>query len=425
MKKILSVCLAGCALCAALAGCDGGETQSGTQIELKTVEEVLEQTPAEDLVGRNDIRQFTTPFYETQIQYNEGFLLREDGQGGTLPVKLMFPAAYVLEVRSNDLKTLYEYGKDYLVEDGQLVIPEGSAIVPVPDSEFFLSDAENAEWIYNANAGEDEGRAVTTDRFVLYPYRYVVTYIRTEQYSGKTAPSKGKQLTHFSQKIADKEDITMLYVGDSIGEGAGVSGEFLNLVEMTRSGIEARSESKVELSNCSVGGIDSLEFMNLINGLYDKINPGILDNAKQKLRLMEQKKGFADIVFIALGANDSAADRSADLFKLHIGFLIDYFRKANPDVSIVLVSSMEISNKIRKNREDDKRDLRLHDLGEYAKVLAELEQEYTNIALADVHTVQSSVLEKKYLEDVIADNLNHPTDYMSRLYAQTLLKTIF
>lgn len=194
MKKILSVCLAGCALCAALVGCDGGETQSGTQIELKTVEEVLEQTPAEDLVGRNDIRQFTTPFYETQIQYNEGFLLREDGQGGTLPVKLMFPAAYVLEVRSNDLKTLYEYGKDYLVEDGQLVIPEGSAIVPIPDSEFFLSDAENAEWIYNANAGEDEGRRRNDGPFRavsvqicrhLYPHRAV--FGENGAFKGRTA----------------------------------------------------------------------------------------------------------------------------------------------------------------------------------------------------------------------------------------------
>ena len=407
-----------------LAGC-APETTKNEGIELKMVEEVLEETPEEDLVGRNDIWQFTTPFYKSQIQYNEGFLLRENGKGGTLPVKLMFPAAYVLEVRSNDLKTVYEREKDYRVENGELVIPQGSAIVPVPHDEFFLPEGTDSEWVYNDRAGEDEGRAVTTDRFVLYEYRYVVTYIRTEQYDGNQVASKGEKLTHFAQKLENGENITMLYVGDSIGEGAGISGEFPNLVEMTRLGIEARSESSVDLYNCSVGGIDSLEFMNLINGLYDTINPNILQNAKQKYSVMDQKKGFADIVFIALGANDSAAGRTSDLFKLHIGFLIDYFRAANPDVSVVLVSSMEISDKIRKNTAEDKRNLRMYDLGEYARALAELEEEYDNLVLADVHTAQESVLKKKYLEDIIADNLNHPTDYMSRLYAQIILETIF
>ena len=104
--------------------------------------------------------------------------------------------------------------------------------------------------------------------------------------------------------------------------------------------------------------------------------------------------------------------------------MIEYFRAANPDVSIVLVSPMEINEKIRRNLPTDMRDLRIHDIADYAEKLAELEGMYDNIALADVHTAQASVLERKYTEDVIADKLNHPSDYMSRLYAQILLATI-
>ena len=103
-KKRIIACVLAVLFGAVPAGCGGneGKQQGGNLTEMKTVEEILSETPAEDLIGKNDVRQFTAPFYGQQIEYNEGFLLREDGQGGILPVKLMFPVAHVLEVRSND-----------------------------------------------------------------------------------------------------------------------------------------------------------------------------------------------------------------------------------------------------------------------------------------------------------------------------------
>lgn len=164
-KKRIIACVFAVLFGAVPAGCGGneGKQQGGNLTEMKTVEEILSETPAEDLIGKNDVRQFTAPFYGQQIEYNEGFLLREDGQGGILPVKLMFPVAHVLEVRSNDLKTLYEEEKDYTIEDGKLIIPETSSMKAIPDSEFFLPEGAPSDWLYNDKAGEDEGRAVTTD----------------------------------------------------------------------------------------------------------------------------------------------------------------------------------------------------------------------------------------------------------------------
>ena len=385
--KALAAALAALVAVASFCACDDGTgaASGGNLKEMKTVEEVLAETPAGELVGKNDIMQFTVPFYSTQIQYNEGFLLRERN-GEIQPIKLMFPVAHVLEVRSNDLSVLYEQGKDYEIENGRLVIPEGSSMRAMPDSEFFLADAESAAWVYNDEAGEDEGKAPTVDKTALYAYRYVITYIRTEVYEGNIVPSKAEKLTHFSGKAREGQTVEMLYVGDSIGEGAGGSGNFSDLAQMTAKGIEERTGATVNLSNCSVGGID--------------------------------------IVFIALGTNDSSADRPTNVFGINIEVMIEYFRAANPDVSIVLVSPMEINEKIRRNLPTDMRDLRIHDIADYAEKLAELEGMYDNIALADVHTAQASVLERKYTEDVIADNLNHPSDYMSRLYAQILLATI-
>ena len=426
MKRMIAAALAAVAALTLLCACaDKDNTASGGNLtQMKTVEEILAETPESDLVGKNDVMQFTTPFYSTQIQYNEGFLLRERA-GQIQPVKLMFPAAYVLEVRSNDLSVLYEEGKDYTVKDGELVIPEGSSMKAMPDSEFFLSDADTADWVYNEKAGGDEGEAPTVDKTVLYGYRYVVTYIRTEVYEGNVVPSKADKLTNFSEKAKEGGTVEMLYVGDSIGEGAGGSGSFSDLATMTARGIEERTGATVNLTNCSVGGIDSQEYMYAVNGQMDMVNhPNIMANLQNKYAMMERKKAYADIVFIALGTNDSSADRSASVYGINIEVMIDYFRAANPDVSVVLVSPMEINEKIRRNLETDKRDLRIHDLAEYAETLASFEDRYENLVLADVHTAQASVLERKYTEDVIADNLNHPSDYMSRLYAQFLIATI-
>ena len=165
-KKQIIACVFAGLFGVVLAGCGGneGKQHGGNLTEMKTVEEILSETSAEDLIGKNDIGQFTAPFYGQQIEYNEGFLLREDGQGGSLPVKLMFPVAHILEVRSNDLKTLYEEEKDYTIEDGKLIIPETSSMKAIPDSEFFLPEGAPSDWLYNDKAGEDEGRAVTTDK---------------------------------------------------------------------------------------------------------------------------------------------------------------------------------------------------------------------------------------------------------------------
>lgn len=390
-----------------------------------TVDEVLQNLTETEKQGGEGLDKFTTPFYSTQVQYNEGFLYREDIHGAPLPIKTVFPIAKVLEVRSNDFRYIYQEGKDYLVEGGKLVIPEGSAIVAMPKEEFYLEKGEPSDWLFNAQAGEDEDYGMTIDKMQLYKYRYVITYVRTEAYDGLRLSSKAQKLKTFSEKISNNEDVQVVYIGDSIGEGAGISGSFKNLVELTCEGIDAKTAGTVSLSNCSVGGIDSAEFAYLVKGEYSFINPNIIEKAKNRLSTMEKKLPMADIVFIALGANDSSADRDAELFSLNIQTLVEYCREKNPDVSIVLVSSPDINPKIKRNKSYDTRNLKIHDIGLYATALQALETEYDNLVFADVYGGQAIIRECKYIEDYIADNLNHPTDYMSRIVAQFLLQTIF
>ena len=61
----------------------------------------------------------------------------------------------------------------------------------------------------------------------------------------------------------------------------------------------------------------------------------------------------------------------------------------------------------------------------YAPALAEVEKSWTNAAFADVTTVNEEMFERKVYQDVAGSNSNHPNDYMHRVYAQVILKTMF
>ena len=60
-KKRIIACVFAVLFGAVPAGCGGneGKQQGGNLTEMKTVEEILSETPAEDLIGKNDVRQFT------------------------------------------------------------------------------------------------------------------------------------------------------------------------------------------------------------------------------------------------------------------------------------------------------------------------------------------------------------------------------
>ena len=61
----------------------------------------------------------------------------------------------------------------------------------------------------------------------------------------------------------------------------------------------------------------------------------------------------------------------------------------------------------------------------YQEALAELTEEYENVGLSTTLNTVLSVYEHKRFYDCTANNVNHPNDFMMRIYAQTLLYSLF
>ena len=103
-------------------------------------------------------------------------------------------------------------------------------------------------------------------------------------------------------------------------------------------------------------------------------------------------------------------------FKDNIEEMIVKVREKNPEIEIMLVSGMIANPETGFYNKDYEA---------YQEALAELTEEYENVGLSTTLNTVLSVYEHKRFYDCTANNVNHPNDFMMRIYAQTLLYSLF
>ena len=108
----------------------GHLSRSDTSVEpVRSLSEIMASLSAAQLTcGSYDREKYLTPYWKGNIVYNEAVNFIRDAKTGAASAPLLFTADKILEVRNAKLDTVYEEGKDYVYENGQLTLPEGSRI---------------------------------------------------------------------------------------------------------------------------------------------------------------------------------------------------------------------------------------------------------------------------------------------------------
>ena len=88
-------------------------------------------------LSRYTLSVYAHPYWDGHTVYLESVHPLSLPDGTRAPLSLLYAIEDVLDVRSSDLQTVYEAGKDYRVERGKLVIPAGSAIPVMPYEEHY------------------------------------------------------------------------------------------------------------------------------------------------------------------------------------------------------------------------------------------------------------------------------------------------
>ena len=351
------------------------------------------------IYDKYDFETYTARLWQGSVVYNETVMFV--GKGDKAP--LLYPATEIVSVRSFDLKTEYAEGADYVYdrEKNLISLTANSRIPYIPEEEYYPTEyASGSMFEYNGAAHRyimfREGSYFASKQIAITYRHGGNAYISApENYSEGFSAA-------VERKLALKDKVKVLFYGDSITVGANASG-FVNYspfaptwAEMVFEGLTARYGFNAEYKNLAVGGWTSQ------NGL---------DNV---LACMQYAP---DIMFIAFGMNDGISPKQHAQTVNNIVTSVLY---ACPNCIVCLVSTMLPNPEVKGFSARQ---------GEFHAEYPALISNYRNALnadafFADVTAVHRDILTRKRYRDMTGNNVNHPNDFLSRIYAQTVLQTI-
>ena len=352
----------------------------------------LRQNEAEPLY---DISEMLSPFYEGEVSYAESIMPVRKKDGTIPPIDLLYPIEEVFEVKSADLRTTYVEGQDFSVENGQFIVNPSGRIKSLSYLEFHPTDGQPG---FESRNG---GYVLWKEGSWFHERQTVITYKHQAGYANYIPEGKGYLLANLHEKLAAKKDINLLVYGDSISTGGNSSGHpdihvspYMPIYpELFKIGIERTYNVKVNLFNASVGGTDSA-----------------WGSSKLRSEVLS-KYSDIDLAIVAFGMNDTTRD--PDGFASNINTIARGLRSKYKGVDLMLIATM-LPNEEAPSFYGHQ--------AEFYRPLKELEQQGT--VAVDMGGVHAGLLKRKNFVDMTGNNINHANDYLGRIYAQTLLRTL-
>lgn len=375
-KFLGTVVCAACA-CSLLFGGGTVSAKAETEEKLYSIDEIL------------------SPIWEGEVSYHESALpvMGEDGQ--VEPIKLLYPIDDVIEVQNAEMTKTYVEGVDYFVSEGVLwVYPDGD--IPM------LTHEEMYPLFKSSDTMDKTGGGYITfhEGSWFHERQIVVTYKHSAKYTGYVPEGKAELLGNILGKLTEGNTVDMLVFGDSISVGGNASGftgaspYMPTYSELFAEGLKKTyGVAGVNVYNHSVGGKESTWGVETIDSV------------------LSQHENV-DLAIVAFGMNDGS--KSAAAFTANVNQIITAINGKFPEADVLAIATMlpnEEAKGFYLNQETFREAL-------------ETETEREGVAVVNVTDVHSTLLQRKKYADMTGNNVNHLNDYLTRVYAQCLLKTL-
>ena len=389
------------------AGCTG--TQSGEDKQPEHTEQPPRKTYGEMLHYETDFEKNAMPFWRTNVMYQECVTMIKRADG-SITGKMLFTPVRISEITDVTQQKVYTEGKDYDWEEGTntLIWKEGSEIPYFTENDLSGKD-ENGNYItawgdtangWNAASPWDAlGRSRFGDALYCvgefyYGKQIRVTYeYQYEDWQGTVTAYQGDKLAKTRAKLEAGERVNLIFYGDSIFTGCDSSKMYNReprqdyFSELFKKALTERYDSRIVLSNPSVGGMDSKWGAENAEALVAKKSP--------------------DLVVIGFGMNDGGK-ASSDV-AANIQSIMDTVKAANPDCEFIVVAPMVPNEKGGFLQGQDQLP------AAYQKLSGD------GVAFVDMFAVHSDTLKVKAYASTSGNNINHPNDWLIRVYAMNLI----
>lgn len=364
-------------------------------------------------VKQYEIEKYLKPIWKGTTQYAESATILQDYFGVIRPIRFAYPIEKILSVKSFDLKTTYEEGKDYRVNEfGELeILPTGKIPYltwkewryPEFSEEVFNLQFRSADGIGGWRIGE-----LYADQDGMSAYTLAVTYTHKASNLYEITCGKTDRLPRFLQKLNIDKTAKVVSYGDSITYGWAASGMqdikrppyCPKYTDMVVEYLSAKFQADIQHDNLAVSGMCT--------------DWGEKDENVQKVIDAEP-----DLVVLAFGMNDAGGFQPTVFYDKMLN-IINKIRNAKSETEFMIVSPIMPNPMV--GFASGSSICRFH--AEYPRFFQKIEDNVKGVAYANVTAMHQVLLERKDLRDTLSNNINHPNDYMHRVYAQVMLKTM-
>lgn len=357
-----------------------------------------------------------TPFWESNIMRNESMAMVQEGD--EIYGKLLFVPKRIISVVDVNLQKEYTEGVDYEWVEGTNRINwlEGSSIPYFFEGALMGLESEGSTtYVKNwDNSFDSTGRARLGNVLYcvgsfLYEKQICVTYeydtAQIESQGVLYTQYQGDKLPNTVKKLENGEELNVLFYGDSIFSGCDASGMYGReprmpmMSELIKEQLERETGASVEMNNISVGGWTVENGLTALTGNVGNYN-------------YSNSYSGMDLMVLSFGMNNG--NTSAASFKESTRKIIEQVRTQSPDIEVVLVSCM-VPNPQAAGFYGNQR--------YFGAALKELAGE-ENCAVVDFFAVHESILKYKNFISTSGNNINHPNDWLIRVYAQNIVSAI-
>ncbi|MBR4071867.1 MAG: hypothetical protein IKK26_04875 [Clostridia bacterium] len=322
-----------------------------------------------------DVDKYTSPFWKGDVVYNEAVCPIANSDG-SYTYKLMYEPDEIIYVYDGTFSRYFEEGKDFTVSGNKITILNSGKI-----DRFSLDQAYSGDKLY----------------FESY---LNVTYTHSDTWDYVVPENKSESLPNTSAAIKNNESFNVVFFGDSLAGGANSSsyrGYYPNAPYWWEQ-IEDCLRENYNFTNLNVydvseGGSTASGMINTFRNTVLSYNP--------------------DLIFIEFGVND-AQNGETDGYKDALRTMIYAAKGKNENCEIVLVSPFYSNTEVYSDSGFEV----------CQTACLELEAQYDNVVCADITAMHKSLRAVKRHYDITGDNVCHPNDYFSRVYAQVCLATI-
>ena len=408
-KRFAAVALCGCMLAGVLSGCSPADPDIPKNPDDST------DTPIENTeeIFLDSIENLTTPFWKSGIMYNETVLMLQDG--ASLPTgKLAYVPKRVLRVCDYTLQTTYRENVDYIIaDDGTITLTADTACPYLQaDDLFYATRPQGVEGLleFPSSSAQTPNLMYTeTDYLVRKQLCITYEYDISQVDSSAVSQADETKLPKLRSMLEQKNKIRMAVLGDSISEGANSSGKL---------GISPYQPIYPALFR------QYLESVHGTDIIFENFSMGGMQSAWGAQRAYAVGQFIPDIVILSFGANDGGCGTdnnvvpvSVEEYMRNMAAAMDAVRRYNPSCEFIIVSSL------MPNPAGGAFGIQ----GDYASAVEEFCRGKTDVVSVNMYRLHEYFCKergKNYI-DMSSNNVNHPNDFLIRLYAMNIIGALW